>query len=183
MTVAARTTNEAELSVQRRSLQQSATWDSAGIALSGIALLVGLLLVLYSLIPALQWYNTPFPGIVTSYSLIVTGTRGLTTGSWMGLDAGLKPNDRLIKLTYDGTSGPVDVKFDSNVDLYNQTLAHLRFGQQVTIQVLRPERSKIPRPECPAYTSTGTLCNYTFRLDRVPLGDFLIQYGIGFGTA
>ena len=46
MTVAARTTNEAELSNQRRSIQRSATWDRAGIALSGIALLVGALCVI-----------------------------------------------------------------------------------------------------------------------------------------
>src|SRR5436190_7685972 len=106
MSVAARTTVEIP---NRRSGLGLAFWDRLGIALSGLALVVGTVAVLYTLVLGINWYSQPFLGAMTSSTLVVNGTRPLGSETWNGLQAGLRPNDRILNLDgvqFDGTENP-----------------------------------------------------------------------------
>src|SRR5206468_4199892 len=126
----------------------------------------------------INWYSEPFLGVMTSSTLIVNGTRPLGGENWPGLAAGLNTNDQILKLD--------DVSFagvDNPGGLLNQELGKRRFGQEVTVEVFRPTKQRVPSPECTVYTSDGATCAYTYRLEQFPFGDFLIQFGLGFAVA
>src|SRR5690242_13655763 len=97
MNVAARTTSEINVSDQRRVISR-ATWERSQIALSGVLLIIGSLVVFYALYLALSWYSRPFPGIMFTSQMVVNDVTPMGGEQWTGLQAGLKPDDRILKI-------------------------------------------------------------------------------------
>src|ERR1041385_2754376 len=182
MGVAARTTME----VNRPGKVASTTAtiiDRAGIVISAIALVVAIIGAIYSLWLAVGWSNQPFLGAMTSRNLVVNGTTPLQVDTWPGVQAGLRPYDKI--LTVDNTS------FDGQTDpgpKLNQLLATIPTGMSIPVEIFRAATTGSLTMGCPQstiemVTAEGATCKFSVILQKMPTGDFLFQFGIGFGTA
>jgi signal transduction histidine kinase len=181
MNVAARTTTEIDMPDRRRGLS-ALTWERVQVGIAGAALLIGALAVLLALYLAISWYNRPFLGVMISpqvSKLTINDMTPLGGENWTGLQAGLRPDDRILKLD--------DISFEnvSNPErLLTQALSERRFGQEITLQVFREVQYRISRPrQCAVSTAEGATCNYTYRLMQMPVADFVAQFGVGFVVA
>ncbi len=179
MSAATRTTDASIVikSEERQSLRLSRV---ISLTLTLLGLLITGFGLVYLLLLALGWYDTPFLGVLTSDTLVVNGTRPLTGEEWGGFSAGLRTYDQITRIKSD--SG--DVVFDANdpdtANKLNQLLSAQHRGQAIQVEVLRPGPAKIFQPQCSAYTLAGAQCSYQVTLTRMPLVDFLAQFGVGF---
>src|SRR5258708_16027476 len=186
MSVAARTTAEVEIARQGEHAAAS-TFERASVMLTGAALVASTLGLLVTLVLALIWFNHPFLGVLTSNTLVVTTARPLDQGSWAGLNAGLRPFDRILRI-HGERSVPDFVELDGKSDavaLYDNALKQLTVGELTTIQVFRALPPNTLDPHCPtvSVTSDGAICTFSFRVFQMPTDDFLVQFGIGFAVA
>src|ERR1044071_6861664 len=97
MSVAARTTMEIQKPGKLGSATATMT-DQAGIIISAVALIAAAVGVIYGLVLAIGWYNQPFLGVMTSHTLVVNGTTPLQSGTWPGLQSGLRPYDKILAI-------------------------------------------------------------------------------------
>jgi hypothetical protein len=156
--------------------------SNVGAALTISALIFSVATLIYALILALNWYNQPFFGAMVSRSLIVGDIYPVSGGEWVALEAGLKANDRILRVN------GITLEDDPNPDqLFYSTIASLRRGDQVTVDVFRPGQFLVREPGCTTIVSTaasaGAYCSYQFRLSRMQLTDLAIQFGIAWATA
>jgi len=153
-----------------------------GIILSLISLIACALSLIYFLILAVGWYNTPFIGAFMSDSLVLNETKTVSGEVWNGQQAGLRAGDRITRIS--GESGDVTFVLNdpNNSNLYSALLARYHFGTAVQVEVNRLGAQKVLATGCSAYTSDGTTCTYQVVLARLPLVDFLGQFIVGFVT-
>ncbi len=120
---------------------------------------------------------------MTSRTLVVNGTSPLQSGTWPGLEAGLRPYDQILAVN--------NMSFEGQTDpgpKLNQLLATIPTGMSVPVKVFRLATAGSLTMGCPQsrvelVTSEGVRCNYSVILQRVPLSDFLFQFGVGFVCA
>src|SRR5258706_896133 len=182
MSVAARTTME--IKKPGKVASTAATMiNRAGIVFSALVLVAVVIGVIYNLWLANGWYNQPFLGVMTSRTLVVNGTSPLQSGTWPGLEAGLRPYDQILAVN--------NMSFEGQTDpgpKLNQLLATIPTGMSVPVKVFRLATAGSLTMGCPQsrvelVTSEGVRCNYSVILQRVPLSDFLFQFGVGFVCA
>jgi hypothetical protein len=177
MGVAARTTSEVEISGRRKILSDS-FWDRVGLGLTIVAMVSAIVLVLYCTILAIQWYNQPFFGALTSDRLMVNGTRPLGNENWTGLVGGLLPYDKIQKIS-DKNASVTFTDENGSARQLNEFLSRIDTGTLVTVEVYRPGPFKTFPQGCRNISAQGATCTYQFRvLGKMPIVDFLAQFGI-----
>lgn len=159
--------------------------DLVDLIAFGLALLVLIIAsvgIAYLLILAVNWYNTPFLGAVITDTLAVNGNdHPLTSTDWNGFQAGLRDNDQIVSIkAQNGQTLGIDLNTPDAGQQLNTFLTGLSRGQIVQVEVQRVEPVKVYDPACSVFTATGADCTYNVVLDKIPLIDFLAQFGIGF---
>src|SRR5208337_3653306 len=131
---------------------------------------------------AVHWYNAPFLGAVVTDTLAVSGNdEPLTSTNWSGFQAGLHAGDQIVSITaQNGQMYTYDPNAMDSGQQLNTFLAGLSRGQIVQVEVQRVEPVKVYDPACSVFTATGAQCTYTLVLSKMPLIDFLAQFGVGF---
>ncbi len=131
MSVAARTTME--IKKPGKVASTAATMiNRAGIVFSALVLVAAVIGVIYNLWLAIGWYNQPFLGVMTSRTLVVNGTSPLQSGTWPGLEAGLRPYDQILAVN--------NMSFEGQTDpgpKLNQLLATIPTGMSFPVKVFR----------------------------------------------
>ncbi|MHB8627210.1 MAG: GAF domain-containing protein [Aggregatilineales bacterium] len=153
-----------------------------GLVLAVLVLIIASIGMVYLLALAINWYKTPFLGAVITDSLSVNSNdQPLTSTGWNGFQAGLHANDQIVAITaQNGQSLHFDPNAQGVAQQLNDFLASLSRGQVVQVEIQRVEPVKVYDPACAVFTTAGADCTYNIVLDRMPLIDFLAQFGVGF---
>ena len=169
-------------------------FDRVALVLSIVVLLSSIGAVALQTIHTLQWYNTPFSGVMWMDGLMVDDSQPLN-GNWNGLKVGLRPNDQLLSLTdaagnttrfavqiaaMDGMAAmgtATSIAADTQLE---DVLRGLSRGQIVQLTIARSGSAKVYDAACPIFTATGQQCTYSVELAQLPLIDFLWHFGVSF---
>src|SRR5258706_4617235 len=70
--------------------------DRLAVVVSGAALVLAVLGVIYALVLAVWWNSLAFPGFLTSSQLVISSIRPIKKGYCSGLRAALRSNERML---------------------------------------------------------------------------------------
>ncbi|MBX3065333.1 MAG: GAF domain-containing protein, partial [Anaerolineae bacterium] len=176
----------ADLLKMQRGRVSSALLTQIGLIIATAALLLATVILIFSAVLAIRWYNQPFLGVLINHAGVINPVNSFSSEAWAGFRNDLKVDDQIVSLSYDDPAGKMEVSFEgvaNRGELLNQTLAERRHAQEITVTVYRAGVFRTPIQGCMNYTAEGATCSYTYRLTEMPLSDFLAQFGVGFAVA
>jgi signal transduction histidine kinase len=149
---------------------------------TALALAFGALMLVVYLVWALQWYSRPFIGVLfASPDLSVEDAQPFSDQEWAALEALVQPGDKLIGLN--GVEWP---EGEEKLDFYDQALEGVEVGDQVTALFIPGddgERAAGMRCDSVRLRAGQTLCGVNLTLQRFPLTDFFMYFGLNYLSA
>jgi signal transduction histidine kinase len=168
---------EKEFVIEAQATASKRGMTALGIMLALLATVVSGAVIFWILTLAVNWYNTPFLGVMVSHTLSVTSTQPIGD-TWEGLKAGIRPQDRITAVSIEGNTFTPDPADPNAVTKLNELLAQSKRGQIATIDVSRPPGRRTSDVACGTYTSDEILCSFRVVLSQYPLIDFLAAFGL-----
>jgi signal transduction histidine kinase len=126
---------------------------------------------------ATGWRSLPFPGVMLNYNFTVSAGQPSGSTAWPGLEAGLRPGDRILSIN-DQMVYQTGDSYAAASQAYQDILRGLSTGDEVTVTFSRPVGEAEPAPgvDCQPPQDSITLCATTYTLDALPPGDFLALF-------
>lgn len=145
--------------------------------LASATLVVATVGMLIYFITAIQYFTTPFAGLVMDRDLMVTHHESFTDQEWTGLNAGIQQDDRVLGVVEDGDVQHIDSYAD-----FQEILGNYKPDDTIILEVERQGARGIPGAEsCPPDDNEATtICRVGVTLSTIPTVDFFGYFGIGF---
>ena len=162
------------------SKSSSTTLNRLWIAITVLVAAIGAVLLVLYLLAALEWENRPFPGALLTPLLTVDESQPLAEISWPGLDAGLRPLDRVVAMNGEALYAPANVgeiDYSAARANFDRILASLKAGDRLVVDYQREDAA--------ACNQTGTLaaCQVSYTLGQFHSGDFVGYFVLPYMTA